>query len=400
MSTPTPTPPPDPVAEAARWQARTHKLLLGFALGAASMWLVWRLRIVTAPLVVGFLLAWALNPAVRWLRRLRVPALVALMVPLAVVIGLGVVTLAIIVPVLGTELMRVSAALPGRVRTALLHLDPFFERVVGRPVTEMVAPEALLKALQGELRELAGPATSMVSWLLESAGTVLLAIGNVGLVFVVTAFLIDDYRQILRFFDDLVPPRARPTVRRIAGRIDETLMGFVRGELLLFILASMSFTAGLMVLEVPFAALIGPVAGALYLVPYLGVVTGAAIALLLALPEAPSWATFAGVTSVFAVFYGVDLLFVTPRLIGGRVGLQPIVVLLGIIAGGELLGIAGIVLAVPFLAVVRILLIESIDAYRRTAAFSEAVPEAAEAAGDPIPAQLPAEASPENESAP
>lgn len=369
MSTPTPTPPPDPVAEAARWQARTHKLLLGFALGAASMWLVWRLRIVTAPLVVGFLLAWALNPAVRWLRRLRVPALVALMLPLAVVIGLGVVTLAIIVPVLGTELMRVSAALPGRVRTALLHLDPFFERVVGRPVTEMVAPEALLKALQGELRELAGPATSMVSWLLESAGTVLLAIGNVGLVFVVTAFLIDDYRELLRYLENLIPPRARPDVRRVVGQIDETLTGFVRGELLLFVLASASFTAGLLVLDVPFAALIGPVAGALYLVPYLGVLTGALIALLMALPEAPNWPTFAGVVSLFAVFYGVDLLFITPRLIGGRVGLQPIVVLLGIIAGGELLGIPGIVLAVPFLAVVRILLLESVAAYRRSAAF-------------------------------
>lgn len=364
-----PTPPPDPIRDAARWQARTHKAIL-FSFGSVVLgWLLWRLRVVTMPLAVGFLLAWALNPAVRWLRRHRVPALVALMAPLGVVIGLGVVTFAVILPVLGAELMRMSAALPARVQAALIYLDPWSERLIDRRVTELVAPDALLKAVQGELRELAGPATSMVSWLLDSAGTVLLAVGNVGLIFVVTAFLIDDYRGLLRYLENLIPPRSRPDVRRVVGQIDETLTGFVRGELLLFVLASASFTAGLLVLDVPFAGLIGPVAGALYLVPYLGVLTGVMIALLMALPEAPSWPTFAGVVSLFAVFYGVDLLFITPRLIGGRVGLQPIVVLLGIIAGGELLGIPGIVLAVPFLAVVRILLLESVAAYRRSAAF-------------------------------
>jgi predicted PurR-regulated permease PerM len=376
-----------------RWQALFFQVvLIGGAL-AALLALTWRLRLVTGPMFVGFMLAWALRPAVVWLRRHNVPALVALMGPLAMVVGLGVVTFAVILPALGSELLRASQALPARLQDALVALDPITERFIDRRITDLVAPEVLLETLQGALRDLAGPAGSMLSWILDSAGRVVLAVGNVALVFIVSAFLMDDYDRLVEEGAALVPPRSRPLVFRVVRRIDETLMGFVRGELLLFALASAAFTSGLLVLDVPFAALVGPVAGLVYLIPYVGVISGLVVALALALLETPSWGTFAGVTTVFGAFYAIDLLFITPRLIGGRVGLRPLVVLLGIIAGGELLGIAGILLAVPVLAVGRILLLESIEAYRRSPAFLGAAAAAAPAterdpaaSGDEAPA--------------
>jgi predicted PurR-regulated permease PerM len=352
-----------------RWQALFYQFVLICSACFALGWLAWRLRLVTGPMFVGFMLAWALRPAVVWLRRHNVPALVALIGPLALVVGLAVVTFAVILPALGSELLRASQTLPERLQEALVALDPITERFIDRRVTDLVAPEVLLDTLQGALRDLAGPARSMVSWILESAGRIVLALANVGLVFIVSAFLMDDYDRLLAVGAELVPPRTRPLVFRVVRRIDETLMGFVRGEMLLFLLATLSFTSGLLVLDVPFAGLVGPVAGIVYLIPYLGVASGVLVALSLALLETPTWGTFAGVTTVFGAFYAIDMLFITPRLIGGRVGLRPLVVLLGIIAGGELLGIAGILLAVPFLAVARILLLESVEAYRLSPIF-------------------------------
>lgn len=352
-----------------RWQSIFYRvLLIGGAL-AALLWLIARLRIVTVPMMVGFFIAWALHPVVVWLRLRRVPAFVALMGPLIVFGTLSFFALAIVIPTLGSQLLLASKALPARLEPTLAGLNPWSERMIGRRITDIVSPESLQEALQAALRDLAGPATSMVGWLLSSARDLLMAGGTVALIFIVAAFLIDDYDRIVASIGELVPPARRGTVFRILRRIDQTLMGFVGGELVLFALATVAFTSGLLLMSVPFAALVGPLAAVLYLVPYLGVLTGATLALALALLEAPSWGTFAGVLTVFGTFYTIDLLFITPRIIGGRVGLRPMVVLLGIIAGGELLGIVGILLAVPVLAVARILLLESIAVYRASELF-------------------------------
>ena len=130
-----------------------------------------------------------------------------------------------------------------------------------------------------------------------------------------------------------------------------------------------AFTVGLVLLDVPFAFVMGPIAGVVYLIPYLGVLTGVTLSVVMSLLTGHSTLQLAGVTALFAAFYTVDLLYITPRLIGHRVGLRPVVVLLGIIAMGELAGLVGVLVAVPLLAVSRILLDEAIADYRKSPTF-------------------------------
>ena len=347
-----------------RWQRLFYQVLLVGGALALVLWLTIRLRVVTAPMIVGFFIAFALHPLVVWLRRRRVPAMVALTVPLAAVIGFGVVAIAFIVPNLASELVALSQKLPGRLQTLLVEVDPYWEATFAVKLSALIEPNAVRQTLQGIVRELVGPATSMLGWVLTSARDLGMALIYILLVFVVAAFLIDDYDRIVARIRDLVPPASRTWVETMAGRIDETLKGFLRGELLLFLLATVVFTTGLLALGVDFAALIGPLVALIYLVPYVGVVVGTLLALMVALLEAPSWGTFGGVLTLFLSFYAIDLLFITPRLIGGRVGLRPLVVLLGVVAGGELLGVMGVLLAVPCLAVGRIVLLECLAWYR------------------------------------
>ncbi len=351
------------------WQKRFYQVVLVGGAVALVLWLTIRLRVVTAPMIVGFFIAYALNPLVVWLRRHRVPAFVALTVPLALVITVGILLVAVVLPGLARELLVASQALPGRLQALLVDLDPLWERNFGIKPSHYVEPAVLRQNLERLVVELAGPATSVVGWLLTSARDLFLAVVNVLLVFVVAAFLIDDYDRIVARCASLVPPRDREQIFRVVRNIDDTLKGFLGGELVLFLLASLAFTSGLLVLGVPFAALVGPAVAFIYLVPYIGLLLGAGLAIGFSLLEQPSLGTVTGVVVVFATFYVIDLIFITPRIIGGRVGLAPLVVLLGIVAGGELFGIIGVLLAIPCLAVARILLVELIEAYRRSAAY-------------------------------
>jgi len=352
-----------------RWQRIFYQAILAVGLLALALWLVVRLSVVTAPLIVGVAIAWALNPLVIWLRRHKVPAFVALTVPLLMLIVFVVVIVAVIMPAGTRELLRASQSLPGRLHTTVLQLDPWLFDLVGVKLSHLVAPETLRANMQQVLGEVVGSATSVVTWVLSRGRDVLVVVGNTLLVFVIAAFLLDDWDRILNNARGLVPPRHREHAAEVAGRIDATLASFLRAELVLYLLASTLFTGGLLLLKVPLAALLGPFVGAIYLVPYIGVLLGALLALTVALIESPSLFTFVGVSVLFGGFYGIDAVFITPRIIGGRVGLRPLVVLLGIFAGGELFGVIGVLLAIPSLAVGRIVLLEFVARYRTSRAY-------------------------------
>lgn len=369
-------PPVDPPPAVIAWQSLFFKTLLLGGTATALLWLLVRLRVVTAPILIGFFIAYALNPIVVRLRRWRVPPILALTVPLIAVLTLAAVFAMVVLPTMAQQLLRVSEHAPARMYNWVLRADPWFQEHAGRSVSEWISYQDLSGAAQAIAREFVGPAQSVLTVVLSSARDILIGLGRLALVVVVAFFLLDDYERIMVRLGDLVPRRRLDEIRRVTGRIGEVLDGFVRGQLMLLALAGSCFTLGMGLLGVPFFLVMGPIAAVLYLVPYVGVVAGCLLtALLTALSDADG-GHLLGIVFLFAVFYGADLLFITPRLIGNRVGLPPLAVLLGIIAFGELFGIIGVLIAVPLLACGRILLLEALDRYRHSVAYLGHVPPA------------------------
>ncbi|MSP92715.1 MAG: AI-2E family transporter [Myxococcales bacterium] len=165
--------------------------------------------------------------------------------------------------------------------------------------------------------------------------------------------------------------------------MDEVLAGFLRGELVLLVTATTVYTVGLVLLDVPFAVVVGPVAGVAYLVPYVGVIAGALLCALLSMLTGHTLWQVLGVVFLFGAFYVVDVLIITPRVIGTKVGLKPLVVLLGIVAMGELFGLIGVLIAIPLLASGRILLVEVIERYQGSSAYLGASPPPGPSASTP-----------------
>ncbi len=365
------------------WQSLFFKTALLGSVVLALLWLLERLRVVTAPILVGFFIAYALNPVVLRLRRWRVPTILALTVPVIAVVTLAAVFAVAVLPTMAQQLIAGSQQAPARLYNFLLSQDPWAQKVLGRPLTDFVKYQDLSGMVQALATELVGPAQSMVSVVVVSARDVMLGIGKALLMLVVAFFLLGDYERIIRQIAVLVPRPQQAEYQRVFGRIDEVMAGFVRGQLMLFSLACSAFTLGLALAGVPFALVMGPIAAVLYLVPYVGVMIGLAMSATLGLLSGQAgWETLA-VVLLFAGFYAIDLLFITPRLIGNRVGLPPLAVLLGIIAFGELFGVIGVLIAVPVLACARILLLEAVHRYQRSAAYLGAPQRPAEPGSPP-----------------
>lgn len=370
-SVPDPLPPANPRVD---WQQLFFKVVLLGSLGVLSLWLIIRLSVVTVPILIGLFIAYALNPAVVVLRRWRVPSVLALGVPLLAVLALATVFAVLVVPSMTHEILFASQHAPQKLYNVVLKCDPWFLAHFGKRLSSLIDYNSLSGLTQSMANETFGHDRTALVWVLSSARDAAVALANLVLVVVVAFFLLDDYERIVKAGADLVPVARLAEVSRIVKRIDRVLAGFLRGQLLLFLAATITFTGGLLVLEVPFAPVMGPLAAVLYLVPYVGVLTGTLLCALLSGLAGQGIAQVLGVLLLFGAFYGLDLLIITPRLIGNRVGLKPIVVLLGIIAFGQLFGTIGVLLAVPVLASGRILVLELMERYRASAAYRGAPP--------------------------
>jgi predicted PurR-regulated permease PerM len=197
-----------------------------------------------------------------------------------------------------------------------------------------------------------GKALSQVT----STGSMLAAaVMSLFLVPILTFYLLRDWDSIKKHVAAIVPEGNRSTVYALARETDEALGAFLRGQLLVMFALAVIYSSGLAITGIDFAIAIGVVAGLVSFVPYLGFVFGIALALLVvALEPDPLW-RIVGVFATFTVAQVIEGTILTPKLVGGRIGLHPVLVIFAVVAGGQLFGFFGILLALPAAAILSVL---------------------------------------------
>ncbi|MDE2195887.1 MAG: AI-2E family transporter, partial [Gammaproteobacteria bacterium] len=173
---------------------------------------------------------------------------------------------------------------------------------------------------------------------------------NLVLIPVVTFYLLRDWDRLMARSAALLPRAAAPTVTRLARDCNTVLGAFLRGQLLVMLCLAILYSLGLSVIGLDSAVAIGVIAGLLSFVPYLGIFTGIILALLSAIIQGQGWPLLVEVLIVFGVGQLLSDFVLTPRLVGERIGLHPLLVIFAILAGGELFGFAGVLLALPVAA--------------------------------------------------
>ncbi len=197
----------------------------------------------------------------------------------------------------------------------------------------------------------------------KSGGALAAAVLSLFLIPILTFYLLRDWDSILIHIGALVPESQRDTVFRLARETDDVLGAFLRGQLLVMAALALIYSVGLSLVGLKFAIAIGVVAGLVSFVPYLGFVFGIALAgLTVALEPNPLW-QLVGVVVTFTLAQLLEGSVLTPKLVGDRIGLHPVIIIFAVAAGGQLFGFFGVLLALPAAAVLSVLVRFAFDRY-------------------------------------
>jgi predicted PurR-regulated permease PerM len=182
-------------------------------------------------------------------------------------------------------------------------------------------------------------------------------------------YFLVDWPNMLRRIDNLVPPRNRRGIREMATQIDSVVAGWVRGQAIVTSILAVLYAIGFTIVGMPLSVPIGIVVGILTVIPFVGTLVGAVIAAAVTIAGGGSLTTLGEVGAVILVLHLLEAGFLTPKIVGHRVGLSESGALFAVVAGGKLLGFVGIVLAVPLAATVAVLVRYAVRYYEHTEFF-------------------------------
>lgn len=352
--------------------------IAGLALFVAALYV---LRDVLLPFLVGLGLAYLLDPVVRALARRRVPRGLAA----ALITGLSVLSVIaaflVLVPLLQKQVIDFAREVPA-------YMDIVSDRAMrlAQLLQAELSPEEMT-ALRERIGGLAGP--DAIAWIgkalggLWDGGMALLNLLSLLVITpIVTFYMLRDWDRIVATVDGWLPRRSADTVREQVRRIDAVLSGFVRGQFVVCLMLGVFYAAGLILVGLRFGLVIGLLTGLISFVPYFGMAVGFALGIGVAVVQFSDWEPVAMVAGVFIVGQLIESYFVTPRIVGNRIGLHPVWLIFALLAGGALAGFTGVLLAVPVAAATGVLVRFAVQGYRESELYDDP---AGRGEGGPVP---------------
>lgn len=354
-----------------------HTTIVIAATLALLIWLLETLGSLLAPFILAFVLAYILDPAVDVLERRRIargPAVALLVVPVLLLIA---VAIAFAIPALVNQIEALISRLPAAAARVLEWLEqlranaqrwrlPFIsEEVLARWLDE----ERITAYIESRQQAIAEGAWGTLTGVGRGLGFALSILGFLVLMPVLIVYLLRDFDNITLRVADLVPQERREGWLAFAREYDALLSRFLRGQVLQATLVGLMTWIGLWIAGVPYAGLVGAIAGVFNLVPYLGLVVSIVPVLIIALLSGSFLSIILRAGIVFAIVQTIDSTIAGPRIVGTSVGLHPVWVILALAVGGAFFGFVGLLIAVPGAVLIKLLLREGLSRYRRSATF-------------------------------
>ncbi|PRY69284.1 AI-2E family transporter [Halomonas ventosae] len=324
------------------------------AVAAVGLWFLVSIEPVLMPFFVSMILAYLGDPLADRLeahglsRRLAV-SLVFLLLLLAIVL-----TLLLVVPILGRQLGQLIESLPAVLNWIQQTVVPRIQSLTGMDLSTDI--DQMRQAVVDNWKETGTFAASLLAQASRSGLALAGWVANLALIPVVTFYLLLDWDILVAKLRGSLPRSWEPAAVRLAGECDEVLSSFLRGQLIVMLCLGVIYAVGLTLLGVRFGLLIGMLAGLASIVPYLGVIVGISVAGVVAFFQFGDWLILLGVAAVFGFGQLVESVILQPKLLGDKIGLHPVAVIFAVLAGGQLFGFTGVLLALPVAAVVMVVL--------------------------------------------
>ena len=269
----------------------------------------------------------------------------------------------VLLPYLQSELILLAKGLPHFAELVMSKIQPLLSSVGGDPLT--------VNSVRGQVSAYLG---DIIKWSVQVIINLLtngILLANLLTLVILTPiimfYFLRDWPHLINTINHKLPKKAAITVRRIFTRIDKTLAAYLIGQSTVCLSVATLYTAGLFMTGVEKFWLLGILTGVLTFIPYLGMAIGLFASLSVAFTAFVSWGQVMGILFVFFCVSLIEGNVLTPRFVGGRIGLHPIWILFALLAGGTWFGFAGILIAIPAAAIIGVLVREVLGEQHATA---------------------------------
>jgi predicted PurR-regulated permease PerM len=341
---------------------------------------------VLAPFVAALALGYVLDPVAGRLQRLGLSRLAATLVILAFFVALLVVVIFGVAPILGRQIVGFAESLPvyATKLQALVSDETavLLQKYGGDWLSKFGLDTASSADIQKSLGNFVGQGVQWFGNFLKgiwSGGQALVGIVTLTVITpVVTFYLLLSWPEMVSVIRSLIPPRYRPTMFEIGAEIDGALAGFLRGQSLVCLFLGLWYGVGLTLIDLNFGFLIGLSAGLLSFIPYVGSLTALVFSAVVAIVQGwPHLGLFWLAMGVVGIGQFLEGNVLSPKLVGGSVGLHPVWLIFALLAFASLFGFAGMILAVPLAAAAGVLIRFAARRYKQSALFHGLGPDAA-----------------------
>ena len=335
------------MSTAARWQLLATVVLLSTV--------VYLLAPILTPFATAALFAYLGDPAVDRLEARGFSRTVSVaLVFLAMVLSVTAVLL-ILIPMIESQVSKLIEKLPIYLDTIRTRLLPYLNERFGVSA-ELLDVEKMIAMAREHWKSAGGIAATLLATVGNSGLALLGWVVNLTLVPVLLFYFLRDWDDMVARIRSLLPRHLEPTVSALAKQSDEVLGAFLRGQISVMTALGAIYTIGLFAVGLDLALLIGMGAGLVSFIPYLGGIVGVSAGLVAAYMQFHDWQHPALVLMVFAIGQSLEGMVLTPWLVGDKIGMHPVAVIFAIMAGGQLFGFLGVLLALPTAAIVMVLL--------------------------------------------
>ncbi|MDE6049970.1 MAG: AI-2E family transporter [Paramuribaculum sp.] len=331
---------------------RVVRLIIGALCFAGAIWLINTLKDVLLPFCVACLIAYMLEPFVQYNKRLlhfktRTPAI---FVTLFEVLFITALICYFFVPMLFNEMHQMAAILRryASSEAAVAFLPDSVHEFIRSHVDFDQISDLLTRQEWASLIE----STLSASWkIINGSISVLLGIVSWCVVLLYVIFVMIDYERLNRGMRRMVPPKYRPIVFKVGNDIKESMNHYFRGQALVAFIVGILFSIGFLIIGLPMAVALGLFIGVLNMVPYLqliSIIPAGLLCLVYAVGGGGDfWTIFWECIAVYCIVQVIQDLFLTPKIMGKAMGLNPALILLSLSVWGSLMGLIGLIIALP-----------------------------------------------------
>lgn len=333
-------------------------LLLAFV--GAIGWLLYLLAPILMPFAVAATLAYLGDPLVDRLEMLRYKnirlsrTLAVLMVFLGIIM-VATAILLVIVPTIEYQISEFIDKLPSYLQWFNKSVVPTLQKYLGRGIRP-VKTEQLITWVRSYWQDDSTMSENLLQSVSHSGAIIIGWIMNLVLIPVISFYLLRDWDDLVTKIHNLFPRRAAGTVGKLAAEADDVLGAFLRGQFYVMLALGFIYSIGLWLIDLDLALPIGMMAGMISFVPYMGMIVGIGMACIAALLQFQDAMHLLSVLIVFGTGHSIESMLLVPWLVGNKIGLHPVAVIFAVLAGGQLFGFLGVLLALPVASVIMVLL--------------------------------------------